>query len=174
MTKIDSPETPEISRAYVRKKILRDAIYLLTSTLHDDIVHSDAGNRAAPKREEKKNDYTDRGRRTSARRTGRGNRADAEPGGDEMKYASVTERVPMRNADFQANLTNITKQYANTNNGGRERITRDGDSYYISSDFGKGFCDRVRVSRRDAERYMAHTYAPASVVFAILGTEVSQ
>ena len=73
-----------------------------------------------------------------------------------------------------ANMTKITKQYTNTNNGGRERITRDGDNYYISSDFGKGFSDQVKVSRRDAERCMAHTNAPASVVSAILGTEVAQ
>lgn len=37
-------------------------------------------------------------------------------------------------------MTKITKEYANPNNGGRERITRDGDSYYINSylsaDFG--------------------------------------
>lgn len=68
------------------------------------------------------------------------------------------------------NMTNITKQYDNTNNGGRERITRDGNSYYISSDLGKGFCDQVKVSRKDAERCMAHTNAPASVVSAILGS----
>ena len=71
-------------------------------------------------------------------------------------------------------MTTITKQYVNTNNGGRERITRDGDNFFISSDFGNGFCDQVKVSRRDAERCMAHTNAPANVVSAILGLEVAQ
>ena len=66
-------------------------------------------------------------------------------------------------------MTTITKQYANTNNGGKERITRDGDNYYISSDCGKGFYADIKVSRRDAERCMAHTKAPAHVVAAILG-----
>lgn len=63
----------------------------------------------------------------------------------------------------------ITKQYANSNNGGKERITRDGDNYYISSDWGNGFCDERKVSRHDAERCMTHTKAPAHVVAAILG-----
>lgn len=70
-------------------------------------------------------------------------------------------------------MTKITKQYANTNNGGNERITRDGDKYYVSSDWGRGFCRNQEVSRSQAQACMAYTKAPADVVSAILG-EVAQ
>ena len=63
----------------------------------------------------------------------------------------------------------ITKQYTNGNNGGQERVTRDGDRYYISSDFGRGFSAPEAVSRSQAENCMRHTKAPADVVAAILG-----
>ena len=63
----------------------------------------------------------------------------------------------------------IVKTFANPNNGGQERIVRDGDSYYISSDFGKGFCAPVAVSKDQAAQCMAYTKAPAAVVAAILG-----
>ena len=66
-------------------------------------------------------------------------------------------------------MSKITKQYANTNNNGQERVTRDGDSYYVSSDFGKGFCAPVAVSKAQAAHCMAYTKAPAAVVAAILG-----
>ena len=68
----------------------------------------------------------------------------------------------------------ITRQYANTNNDGRERVSREGYKYYINSDFGKGFCGKKRVSRRTVEWCMTHTNAPASVIAAILGNEVTQ
>jgi hypothetical protein len=66
-------------------------------------------------------------------------------------------------------MATITKQYSNTNNGGQERIVRDGASYYISSNYnGKGFCAAVEVSRSQAQACMAYTKAPADVVAAIL------
>lgn len=61
-----------------------------------------------------------------------------------------------------------TTQYANINNGGQERVTRDGNRYYVSSDFGKGFCALVEVSRGEVEACMSYTKAPADVVAAIL------
>ena len=67
------------------------------------------------------------------------------------------------------NSAKITKQYANVNNGGQERVTRDGNSYYVSSDSGKGFCAPVAVSKAQAEQCMRYTKAPAAVVAAILG-----
>ena len=67
-------------------------------------------------------------------------------------------------------MTKITKEYANTNNGGQERITRDGDSYYINSNIPSvGWMGPRKVSRSDAERCMSYTSAPADVVAAILG-----
>ena len=66
-------------------------------------------------------------------------------------------------------MTKTTKQYANINNGGQERVTRDGDRYYISSDFGKGFTAPVSVARSQVEACLSYTKAPADVVAAILG-----
>ncbi len=66
-------------------------------------------------------------------------------------------------------MTKTTKEYANTNNGGRERITRDGDKFYVSSDWGSGFCRSQQVSRSQAETCLNYTKAPAEVVAAILG-----
>ena len=65
-------------------------------------------------------------------------------------------------------MSKITKTYANPNNGGQERITRDGNAYYISSNWGKGFCEPTRVSKEQAKIGMAYTKAPADVVAAIL------
>lgn len=78
------------------------------------------------------------------------------------------------NADQQTKeqtMTKITKEYANTNNGGKERVARDGDSYYINSYINAniGWMGERKVSRSDAERCMAYTNAPANVVSAILG-----
>ena len=68
-------------------------------------------------------------------------------------------------------MTKITKQYANTNNGGKERVSRDGDKYYINSYINAdiGWMGERKISHRDAERCMAYTNAPADVVSAILG-----
>lgn len=67
-------------------------------------------------------------------------------------------------------MTKITKEYANTNNGGKERVARDGDKYYINSYIANiGWMGERKVSRSDAERCMSYTNAPADVVAAILG-----
>lgn len=68
-------------------------------------------------------------------------------------------------------MSKITQQYANTNNGGQERVTRDGDSYYINSypNASLGWLGKREVSRAQVEAGMAYTNAPASVVAAILG-----
>ena len=60
-------------------------------------------------------------------------------------------------------------QYDNPNNGGRERVYRDGDSYYINSDWGTGWCGKRRVSRQQIASTMRHTGAPEDVVAAIMG-----
>ncbi len=67
-------------------------------------------------------------------------------------------------------MSKITKEYANNNNGGKERVARDGDNYYINSRIPSvGWMGERKVSRRDAELCMAYTNAPADVVAAILG-----
>ena len=68
-------------------------------------------------------------------------------------------------------MTKITKEYVNTNNGGKERIARDGDRYYINSypNTEIGWMGEIEVSRSDAERCMSYTNAPADVVAAIIG-----
>ncbi len=72
-------------------------------------------------------------------------------------------------------MNKITKEYANTNNGGKERVSRDGDKYYINSYINAniGWMGEREVSRSDAERCMSYTTAPSAVVAAILG-EVAQ
>lgn len=69
-------------------------------------------------------------------------------------------------------MSKITKEYANTNNGGRERVARDGDTYRINSYIpGLGWVGEREVSRRDMARCLAYTMAPAMVVAAILGPQ---
>ena len=65
-------------------------------------------------------------------------------------------------------MSKIVKQYANPNNGGQERMTRDGDKYYINSNWGDGFSGNVQVSRSQMEMCLRHTSAPDDVVAAIL------
>lgn len=67
-------------------------------------------------------------------------------------------------------MTKITKEYANPNNGGKERVTRDGESYYINSNIPSiGWIGQRKVSRGEAERCLRYTSAPEDVVAAILG-----
>lgn len=68
-------------------------------------------------------------------------------------------------------MTKTTKQYANTNNGGQERVTRDGSRYYINSypNASLGWLGETEVSRHQVEAGMAYTNAPTDVVAAILG-----
>lgn len=62
------------------------------------------------------------------------------------------------------------KEYKNAKNGGKERVARDGDSYYINSHIPNvGWMGERKVSRNDARRCMTYTNAPADVVAAILG-----
>lgn len=68
-------------------------------------------------------------------------------------------------------MTKITKEYANTNNGGKERVARDGDTYYVNSYINAniGWMGERKVSREQAGACMAYTKAPADVVSAIIG-----
>ena len=68
----------------------------------------------------------------------------------------------------ETEMTKITKQYANPNNGGQERMTREGDKFYINSNWGDGFSGNVLVSRNQMEICLRHTNAPADVCEAIL------
>jgi len=65
----------------------------------------------------------------------------------------------------------ITREYPNPNNGGKERITRDGDAYYINSYLSRefGWTGSRKVSREQAEAGMSYTCAPTEVIAAILG-----
>ena len=65
-------------------------------------------------------------------------------------------------------MRTITREYANPNNGGRERVTRDGETFVVSSDWGYWFCRGQQVSRGQAETCMNYTGAPKEVVAAIL------
>lgn len=65
-------------------------------------------------------------------------------------------------------MIKITKQYANPSNGGQERVTREGDKFYVASNWGDGFSGNVLVSRNQMEICLRHTNAPADVCDAIL------
>lgn len=66
----------------------------------------------------------------------------------------------------------ITKEYANTRNGGKERISRNGNMYFINSYVPKtGWIGERKISRADAIRCMAYTNAPADVVAEIIGDD---
>lgn len=64
----------------------------------------------------------------------------------------------------------ITKQYANANNGGQERVSRDGDDYRIDSYIPNvGWMGERKVTRAEVARCLSYTSAPANVTTAILG-----
>lgn len=66
----------------------------------------------------------------------------------------------------------VSKTYANAKNGGKEYVSRDGDTYSINSFVpGVGWMGERKVSRRDVERGLRHTAAPEEVVSAILGEQ---
>jgi len=66
----------------------------------------------------------------------------------------------------------ITKEYANSRNGGKERISRNGNTYSINSYIPKtGWIGERKISRSDAKHCMAYTNAPADVVAEILGND---
>ena len=67
--------------------------------------------------------------------------------------------------------TKITREYANPSSGGRERVRRKGDDYYISSNipqWGAWFTPWRRVSKADCAYGLKYTCAPADVVDQIL------
>ena len=66
-------------------------------------------------------------------------------------------------------MTKITKQYANPRNGGQERVIRDGEKFFINSDFGNGFTrPNQQVTREQMEMCLRFTSAPAEVSAEIL------
>ncbi len=66
-------------------------------------------------------------------------------------------------------MSKIIKEYANGNNGGRERITRVGDQFSINSYLPMvGWMGERKVSREQAKSGMSYTNAPADVIAAIL------
>lgn len=91
---------------------------------------------------------------------------------DKVFCTYIIKSKVSNNADQQTKeqtMTKITKEYANTNNGGKERVARDGDSYRINSYIPNvGWMGERKVSRSDVERCMSYTSAPADVVAAIL------
>ena len=67
-------------------------------------------------------------------------------------------------------MIRITKEYANTNNGGKERITRDGDKYHINSYIPNvGWMGESNVTREQAAAGLRYTNAPTDLVAVILG-----
>jgi len=66
-------------------------------------------------------------------------------------------------------MTKITKQYANSRNGGQERVIRDGEKFFVNSDYGNGFCQPNRqVTREEMAMCLRFTSAPEEVSAAIL------
>ncbi len=66
-------------------------------------------------------------------------------------------------------MSKITKQYANANNGGQERVIRDGDQYYINSYIPNvGWMGERKVAKQEADACMRYTNAPFDVLTAIL------
>ena len=66
-------------------------------------------------------------------------------------------------------MTKITKQYANPRNGGMERVVREGEKFFINSDFGNGFTrPNQQVTREQMEMCLRFTSAPAEVSAEIL------
>lgn len=63
----------------------------------------------------------------------------------------------------------IKMEYNNPRSGGRELVIRDGDQFFINSDWGKGYfpANLRRVSRQDIADTMRCTDAPAHVVARI-------
>ena len=68
-------------------------------------------------------------------------------------------------------MTKITKEYANTANGGKERVSRDGDTYTINSYINArlGWMGERVLSRKEIKDCMDYTNAPAHVVAAMIG-----
>ena len=65
---------------------------------------------------------------------------------------------------------NVRYEYDNPRNGGRERVYRKGEKFFINSDWGDGFSGELReVSRNDMEAVLRFTKAPSHVVADILG-----
>lgn len=64
----------------------------------------------------------------------------------------------------------ITKEYRNHNNGGVERVTRDGDNYYINSFINDrlGWMGVNQVTRQQMVRALKYTNAPQDVVDAMV------
>ena len=66
-------------------------------------------------------------------------------------------------------MTKITKQYANPRNGGQERVIRDGEKFFINSDFGNGFTrPNQQVTREQMEMCLRFSSRPAEVFAEIL------
>ena len=63
----------------------------------------------------------------------------------------------------------IVKTYKNTKNNGQERVIRDGDKFYVCSNWGDGFGPEMEVSRQQVAQCMDYTNAPSDVVSSILG-----
>ena len=67
-------------------------------------------------------------------------------------------------------MAKITREYENSANGGKERVTRDGDKFTINSYINArlGWMGERVVTRDEIQNCMAYTNAPEHVVTAIL------
>ena len=64
----------------------------------------------------------------------------------------------------------IIKQYKNPNNNGQEKVKIvDGNKFYISSDWGTGFCDFNPISKQLLKIALTRTNAPQSIMQEIFG-----
>jgi hypothetical protein len=70
--------------------------------------------------------------------------------------------------DKETDMDTRMHQYNNTKNGGRERVFRNGNHYYISSDWGNGFSGKREVSRPDMISCLEFTGAPQNIINSIL------
>jgi hypothetical protein len=66
-------------------------------------------------------------------------------------------------------MEKVVKEYANANNGGREKFSRCGQTYTVNSYVpGMGWLGEQKISKEQAKMALSYTKAPQDVVSAIL------
>jgi len=66
-------------------------------------------------------------------------------------------------------MEKVVKEYANVNNGGKERFTRCGQTYTVNSYIpNMGWLGEQKINQNDAKQALAYTKAPQDVISAIL------
>jgi len=84
---------------------------------------------------------------------------------------TLTPTQQTRCTNRRIKMTKITREYENSVNGGKERVTRDGDKFTINSYINArlGWMGERVVTRDEIQNCMVYTNAPDHVVTAIFG-----